>query len=146
MQEKLDRLQIKNDLERLGRDIKLRMYFKDNPTPAFAEKPTFKVDSTWTPSIRDVELEFYRNEIEDKLLNIDESGKSYPNLLRDEREVLHSLMNVDKILIKPADKGSAIVVWSKKDYLTEAVSQLKDMTVYQKCQSAPFQKEEKYKE
>ena len=44
--EKLDRLQIKNDLERLGRDIKLRMYFKANPTPAFAEKPAFKVSST----------------------------------------------------------------------------------------------------
>ena len=46
MQEKLDRLQIKNDLERLGRDIKLRMYFKDNPTPAFAEKKASKVPST----------------------------------------------------------------------------------------------------
>ena len=43
-------------------------------------------------------------------------------------------------MIKPADKGSAIVVWSKKDYLTEASSQLKDRTVYQKCQSAPLQK------
>ena len=32
------------------------------------------------------------------------------------------------------------VVWSKKDYLTEASSQLKDWTVYQKCQSAPLQK------
>ena len=34
--EKLDRLQIKNDLERLGKGIKSRMYFKDNPTPAFS--------------------------------------------------------------------------------------------------------------
>ena len=47
--EKLDRLQIKSDPEQLGRDIKLRMYFKDNPTPAFAEKLAFKVRSTWTP-------------------------------------------------------------------------------------------------
>ena len=91
--EKLDRLQIKIDLERLGRDVNLnlRKYFKDNPTPAFAEKPTFKVPSTWTPPIRDVELEFYLREIEDKLLSINESGKSYPNLSRDEREALHSL-------------------------------------------------------
>ena len=35
---KLDFLPIKNDLERLGRDIKLKMYFKDNPTPAFSER------------------------------------------------------------------------------------------------------------
>ena len=71
------------------------MYFKDNPTPAFAEKPAFKVPSTWRPPTRDIELEFYLSEIEDKLLNINESDKSYPNLLRDEREALHSLMNDD---------------------------------------------------
>ena len=106
----------KLDLERLGRDVNLnlRKYFKDNPTPAFAEKPAFKVPSTWTPPIRDVELEFYLREIEDKLLSINESSKSYPNLSRDEREALHSLMNEDEIVIKSADKGSAIVVWSKK--------------------------------
>ena len=57
-----------------------------------------------------------------------------------ERQALHSLMNNDEIVIKPADKGSAIVVWSQKDYLTEASSQLKDTTVYQKCQSGPLQK------
>ena len=31
-------------------------------------------------------------------------------------------MNDDKIGIKPADKGSAIVVWSKKDYSVEPSS------------------------
>ena len=51
---KLDRLQIKNYLEQLGRDIKLRMYLKDNSTPVFAEKPAFKVPSKWTPPFRDV--------------------------------------------------------------------------------------------
>ena len=32
---------------------------KDNPTPAFAEKLPFKVLSTWTPPITNVELELY---------------------------------------------------------------------------------------
>ena len=49
-------------------------------------------------------------------------------------------MNDDEIVIKPVDKGSVIAVWSKKDYLMEASSQLKDRTVYQKCQSGPLQK------
>ena len=92
------------------------------------------------PPIRDIELELHVSEIEDKLLSINKSGKGYPNLSRDKQEALHSLMNEDEIAIKPADKGSAIVIWSKKDYLTEASSQLKDTTVYQKCQSAPLQK------
>ena len=74
------------------------------------------------------------------LQNVAESGKSYPNLSRDEREALNSLMNDDKIVIKSADKGSATVVWNTKDYLMEASSQLKDRTVYQMCQTAPLQK------
>ena len=58
------------------------MYFKDNPE--FSEKQAFKVPWTWTPPIRDVELEFYLSKIEDKLLSINESGKCFPNLSIDE--------------------------------------------------------------
>ena len=108
--EKLDCLQIKNDLERLGSDIKLRMYFKGNPAPAFSYKPAFKVPSTWSQPIRDAELEFYLGKIKDKLLSNNESGKSHPNLSRNEREALHFLMNDDEIVIKQGDKGIAIVV------------------------------------
>ena len=53
------------------------MYFRDNPE--FSEKQAFKVPWTWTPPIRDVELEFYLSKIEDKLLSINESGKCFPN-------------------------------------------------------------------
>ena len=35
--EKFVRYQIKKDLERLGRDIKLKMYYKTEPTPVFPE-------------------------------------------------------------------------------------------------------------
>ena len=122
--EKLDRLQIKNDLEKLGR--------------TFSEKPAFKVPSSWTPPIRDVQLELYLWEIEDKLININESGKSYPNLSKDEGEALKSLMNDNEIIIKPVDKGSAVVIWSKHDYLLEASNQLSDKNVY--CKSDTLQK------
>ena len=49
-------------------------------------------------------------------------------------------MNDDEIAIKPADKGIAIVVWSKKDYSMEPSSHFMDTTVYQKCWSPPLQK------
>ena len=95
--EKLDRYQIKKDLERLGRDIILKIDYKTEPTPAFSEKPAFKVPSNWPPPIRDVQLELYLSEIEDILLNINESGKSYPNLTKDEREALHHLCTMIKL-------------------------------------------------
>ena len=34
------------------------------------------------------------------------------------------------IIIKKADKGSAMVVWDREDYLREANSQLSDQDVY----------------
>ena len=57
-----------------------------------------------------LQSEIYLCEIEDKLININESGKSYPNLPTDKREALKSLMNDNEIIIKPADKGSAVVI------------------------------------
>ena len=47
-----------------------------------------------------------------KDLSISESGKSYPNLEKGERDALHSLMSDDELFIKLTDKGSAVVVWS----------------------------------
>ena len=102
--EKLDRLQIKNDLEKLGRDIKLRIFYQNDLSQLFSENTAFKIPSSWTPPSRDIQLELYLNEIEDKLISINENRKSYPNLSKDEREALKSLMNDNEIIIKPADK------------------------------------------
>ena len=45
-----------------------------------------------------------------------------------------------KLIIKPADKGSAVVIWSKHDYLLEASNQLSDTNVYCKSNSNTLQK------
>ena len=82
-----------------------------------------------------MQIELYLSEIEDKLININESGKSYPNLSKDEREASKSLMNDNEIITKAADKGSAVVIWSKHDYLLEASNQPSDTNVYCKSNS-----------
>ena len=46
----------------------------------------------------------------------------------------------DQIIIKPAHKGSTVVIWSKDDNLLEASSQLSDTKVYQKCKGEPLKK------
>ena len=58
----------------------------------------------------------------------------------DEREALHSLKYDDQIIIKPADKGCAVVACSKDDYLLEASNQSSDTNVYQKYKSNPLKK------
>ena len=39
-------------------------------------------------------------------------------------------MNDCNIIIKPADKGSGIIIWDKQDYLRECKSELTDVNVY----------------
>ena len=96
--------------------------------------------SKWTPPIREIQLEMYLSEIEERLLSINESGKSSRILKKDERDALHSIMSDDELIIKPSYKGSAVVVWSKYDYLVEAKSQLNNTKVYEKWSGNSFQK------
>ena len=82
----------------------------------------------------------YLSETEGRLLSINESGKSYPTLKKDERDALHSVISDDKLIIKPADKGSTEVVWSNHDYVLEQRSQLNDTKIYKKWSSNPMRK------
>ena len=42
-----------------------------------------------------------------------------------------------EFVIKPADKGGAIVIWSTTDYEKEALSQLSDKKYYERIQAHP---------
>ena len=55
-----------------------------------------------------------------RLLDID----MFNNLSKEEREVLYSLEDDPSILMKDADKGSAVLVLDRKDYLMEAFRKL----------------------
>ena len=50
---------------------------------------------------------------------------------------MKELMNDCNIIIKPADKGSRVVIWDKQDYLTECENQLNEVNVYEKVERDP---------
>lgn len=134
MSEKLDRQQVKIDLEKFGRNIKSKMHFFNEPSSPFSEVPAFKAPSKWTPIIKDTHLEMYLSETEDQILKTDEN---YLNLTEKEREAMKELMNDCSNIIKPAYKGSRIVSWGKQDYLRECENQLTDVNVYEKVEGDP---------
>ena len=53
----------------------------------------------------------------------------YSNLTKRERDTVYSLKNDNSIIIKEADKGSAVVAWDRDDYLRETKKQLNDENV-----------------
>ena len=54
----------------------------------------------------------------------------HSNLTKGERNALYLLRDDPSIIIKEADKGSAMVVWDREDYLRGATNQLSDTDVY----------------
>ena len=82
----------------------------------------------------------YLSEIEEELMKINEHGMNYSSLSKEERDALHNLSNDDSIIIKPADKGSGIVIWDRSDYLLECQRQLSEQQVYEKIEQSPLEK------
>jgi hypothetical protein len=60
------------------------------------------------------------------------------NLTQAERSALRDIQERDDIIIKPAEKGSAVVVMDKTTYLQKAERQLSDCRFYEKLDSDPL--------
>ena len=65
------------------------------------------------------------------------TSQTFSNLSSEENEAVRKLKNRDDIIIKPADKGSAVVVMDKCDYIQEAERQLSDERFYKKLDTDP---------
>ena len=59
------------------------------------------------------------------------------NLTSKERQALYDLKNDISIATKGADKGSAVVVWDREDYIKKAEKQLGDSDVYDEVPDDP---------
>ena len=62
---------------------------------------------------------------------------TFDNLTPVERIALRNLRSNDNIIIKPADKCSAVVVTDKSAYIREAEGQLSDDRLYSKSDKDP---------
>ena len=82
--------------------------FRNDKRTFTAEK--FRPKSSFNPRNKDAIIETYLSCLEERLLDIEIPSKRYNNLTKDERDALYSLKDDPSIIIKGADKGSAVVV------------------------------------
>jgi len=92
---------------------------------------TFRNKSTWTPP-GPIPLESIITLNEIFLANMEPNCRTKSNLTKAERLAISELKNLTNIVIKPADKGSMIVLLNKSDYVREAEKQLSDEKFYTK--------------
>lgn len=127
--------QFKEDLKVYHRRVKLAVFFQDQDEGTNMKK--FENPSTWTPPWSKLPFEL-DTMINDDLTFMEKGFKIIPdnsNLTKTELRALRELRQNKEIIIKPADKGSMVVVQDKIQYIMEADRQLNDLQYYKKLQN-----------
>ena len=83
-----------------------------------------KQNSLLTLGNKDVAIEVYLSCLEERLLKIEVPKDKFNSVTKGQRDALYNLKNDKTIVIKGADKGSAVVLWEREDYIKEAENQL----------------------
>ena len=131
--QKIDWIELKADLEDFSRRLRLKEYFHGRESSNYVSDPNpFKKKNSWTPNKdRDLGLELFIQLLKSDILNTKPS-KIADNLSKHKREALQKLIARTDIIIKPADKGKAVVVLDTEDYKKECYRQLNDPKFYKK--------------
>ena len=121
------------ELERFYRRVKLHAFFNDQ-NRGFTDIRSDDVDdfskynrkpSNWTPSANPLCVDRFIDRCREvSNIHFDKQSSKRSNISSTERKALFCLKKRDDIVIKPADKGCAIVVWRKDLYIEEANRQL----------------------
>ncbi|GFO26033.1 hypothetical protein PoB_005253800 [Plakobranchus ocellatus] len=139
----INHIELSEDIHRFCRRLRLAEFFYEEnikphePLPSFLQKP-----SSFTPSAgRDPALDaFIKLKAVTKDLMTCQPRKCFLNIRTEEKRALKELKNNADIIIKPADKGGAVVVLNTTDYIAECTRQLSNATYYRKLNSDPTKK------
>ena len=92
----------------------------------------YKPKSTWEPGLefRDPVLETFFKCVQSEVANFTPREPRVKNITKDEKEAIADLSKDPTIIVKKADKGAAIVIMNRDDYIKEAERQLSDTDFY----------------
>ena len=144
-----DLFELRRDLDRFHVNLRRKLFFQKSPlqpnldssTISLPETPsepdpsdpfnhrTFRNPSTWCP-FGPINLEAMITFNENRLNYIKPRAPCNQNLTPGEKLALAELRRNTDIVIKPADKGSAVVVQNREDYILEGYRQLQDPNYY----------------
>ena len=105
-------------------NFKKRLYTQYHFRDSTSQPHPFKTKSNWIPPTppNNNLLNYTAHILQDLKSHFYSSNKHplHKNLNTNEQKALTELEHLTDSIIKPADKGGAIVIWPKKDYLLEA--------------------------
>ena len=141
-----DLREIRRDLDKFHRSLRIQWWLNKNgndiqsitPGGPFKDIRSLKKksESTWAPPPGPPNLEhIISNEIGLLYKQVLPTHKS--NITSLERKCISGLTNYTSIVVKKSDKGGAIVLQNRKDYIAEEVRQLSDGKFYTKLDHDP---------
>ncbi|XP_063411202.1 uncharacterized protein LOC134694136 [Mytilus trossulus] len=148
----IDNMKLEDDLNNFARTLRIKEYFgnkdreEDNEGDTATSNsedeiiiPHFKKKSSWIPKpSKSATLEDVIDKIKSDVVHLASNKySSFYNTTPDEKKAIQSLRNRHDIVIKPADKGSAVVIMDKANYIAEAERQLSDERFYKKLDYDP---------
>ena len=123
--------------QRFFRRLRLAAHFANNdPAPEPGDDSDIaalfpRPPSSWTPKSGTFPaLDFYIQTCTNEISQLKSKPLRHSNMTVREEAALQELQERTDIVIKPADKGGAVVVWQKDLYIQEANSQLTDANFY----------------
>ena len=145
-----DRYELRRDLDKFHVSLRRKLFFDKCPGPTNTLDTTdttllqntssedldapfsdnkFKNPSTWCPpGTQNLESMIMINEMQLNTTSLHAPG--HHNLTRGEQTALAELQRANSVVIKPADKGSAVVIQNREDYIQEGLRQLSDTNFY----------------
>ena len=134
-----DRGNLLYDTKVFSKRMRLKSHFndRDNTNRSSEKYPSFVPKSDWQPPKQGPDLETFISCVETDIASHKPSKPKHDNLTKSERSALYDLQKRQEIIIKPADKGSAIVVMDRDHYISEAERQVGDSTYYKLLDSPP---------
>jgi hypothetical protein len=115
------------------RKCRLQFHFNKHGTMDKPTGPTTKKKTGWTPHAgTNRELDTFLTSINQEVREHSYIPNRKHNLNQNLRSSLKSLRNNDQIIIKPADKGGAVVVMNKPDYMSKAFDLLNNRLHYRR--------------
>ena len=128
---KINETDLGADFNEFARKMRCKWFFSTEPTENFSEAPAFRVKSNWNPPKGHPATEIFLSKLETEMFSVLTGTPLDCNLAKEECLAMRGLAEDQNIIIKPAVKGSCVVVWGQEDYLVEEDRQLKDNNTYE---------------
>ncbi|XP_052262490.1 uncharacterized protein LOC127866129 [Dreissena polymorpha] len=129
----IDKGKLLTDLSAWERRMRLKEYFYSEDAEHRTrndEHQYKKKTSTWTPKAgRDKWLDTYIQAVKDDIICGLKRKFKY-NLSKSEEQAIKELLHDDDIVIRPADKGSGIVIMDREDYVKKMKCEMPDSETY----------------